>query len=87
MGRDWLSAVRLDWGSIKVTTTQSTQARMAALLDKYQEVFQEGLGKMSTFEASLHLKPQTTPRFCKARNVPLALKEAIELELDRLEKR
>jgi len=57
MGRDWLSAVRLDWGSIKVTTTQSTQDRMAALLDKYQEVFQEGLGKMSTFEASLHLKP------------------------------
>ena len=86
LGRDWLSMMRLDWASIKLTNTQqSSQASMEALLDKYQEVFQEGLGKMSTFEASLHLKEKAIPKFCKARSVPLALKEAIELELARLE--
>ena len=45
LGRDWLSMMRLDWASIKLTNTQqSAQASMEALLDKYQEVFQEGLG-------------------------------------------
>ena len=86
MGRDWLSVVGLDWGNIKVTTTQSTQAKMEALLQKFQQVFPEGLGKMSSFEASLHLKPLATPKYHKARSVPFALKEAIEMELARVEK-
>ena len=41
---------------------------------------------MNTFEASLHLKPGATPKFLKARSVPFAMKEAIEAELDRLER-
>ena len=41
---------------------------------------------MNTFEASLLLKPQAATKFLKARSVPFALKEAIELELDPLRK-
>ena len=41
---------------------------------------------MNTFEASLQLKPEATPKFCKARSVPFAMKEAIEAELDSLER-
>ena len=84
MGRDWLRQVRLDWKSIGVASMGGSQNRVEALLDKYSEVFKEGLGKMSTFEASLHLKPGSRPKFFKARPVPFALKQAVERELERL---
>ena len=85
LGRDWLGVLKLDWASIRMTSVDSSQKRVEALLHKYQEVFKEALGKMKTFEASLRLKPEAKPRFHKARSVPFALKEAIERELDHLE--
>ena len=83
--RDWLMEVRLDWASFRVATVTEKSNRLEALLKQYQEVFNEGLGKMSSVEASLHLIPNATPKFLKARSVPYALREAIQVELERLE--
>ena len=47
--------------------------------------FADELGCMSKFKARLVVKPGATPRFCRARPVLFALKEAIEHELDSLE--
>ena len=47
-------------------------------------MFKEDLGKMSSFEASLHFIPNATPKFIKARSVPFALRGAIQVELERL---
>ncbi len=41
---------------------------------------------MSYFKASLSLRSDAKPVFCKPRPVPFALKEALAQELDRLEK-
>ena len=84
-GRDWLLIIQLDWKALRVSKVLTSKQSLEALLDRHQEVFEEGLGKMNTFEASLHLKPKASPKFLKARPVPFALKEAIEVELDRLE--
>ena len=40
---------------------------------------------MNTFEESLQLNPGAKPKFFKARAAPSAMKEAIGIELDRLE--
>ena len=85
LGRNWLMEVRLDWASFMVATVTEKSKRLEALLEQYQEVFNEGIGKMSYFEASLNLIPNATPKFLKARSVPYALKEAIQVELERLE--
>ena len=37
-------------------------------------------------KAKLHVDPQAKPLFYKARTVPLALREKVEQELERLEK-
>ena len=45
-----------------------------------------GHGVIKNLKATLQLKPNSKPRFHKARQVPFDLKQAIELELDRLER-
>ena len=54
------------------------------MLDNHKAVFQEGLGELKGYKAKITLDPQATPRFCKARPVPYALKAKVEEELDRL---
>ena len=63
----------------------SFEKQMIVLLQNHKAIFQEGLGEINTFEATLQLKPTATPKFCKARSVPFALQTAVERELDKLE--
>ena len=86
LGRDWLREVKLDWRSIGMVSINWEKSQVHTLLSKYSSVFEEGLSVMNTFKARLHLKPGCKPKFCKARNVPFALKPAVEVELSRLEK-
>ena len=48
-------------------------------------MFWEGIGQMNTFTAHLHLKPDSHPRFLKARPAPFALREPIEKKLEQLD--
>ena len=57
------------------------------MLKRYDEVFQDELGTMKTIKAKLKLKENATPKFHRPRTVPFALKEAVEQELNRLEKK
>lgn len=54
------------------------------LKDEFPEVFAEGLGTFKS-QIRLHLKDDT-PIFVKARPLPLALRERVERELDRLQR-
>ena len=58
---------------------------MDQILEKYETIFQEKLGTIKGVSARLELKSDARPKFCKARAVPYALKEAIENDLNRLE--
>ena len=80
-GRNWLEEVQLDWGSIKAVKSELDQ-----LLLRYEEVFRDELGTLKGTEAHLELKPNTQPKFCKARSVPYSMKEPMTRELARLEK-
>ena len=82
LGRNWLKSIKLDWKEIKHVTVQ---AKLDFLLDKYSVLFQNELGTMSGIEAKLSVKSDAVPKFCRARPVPYALKEAIEKDLERLD--
>ena len=87
MGRDWLKFVRLDWRKIgKVSVTSADlEDRVELLLDQYHEVFADSVGTITPFQAKLTVTPDASPKFFKPRSVPLALRERVEKELDRLE--
>lgn len=55
------------------------------LLKKHASVFEGELGRFKHNKIHLALKEDTVPKFCKPRKIPLAFKEKVEAELDRLE--
>ena len=59
LGRDWLHSILLDWASIKAVS--GVDSRVDMLVQKYPEVFQEGLGTLKHHRATLHLKLGATP--------------------------
>lgn len=80
MGRIWLK-------ELKLSVIQCYNTRVCSeniLKEEFPEVFAEGLGTFKS-RIRLHLK-DSTPVFVKARSLPLALREPVERELDRLQR-
>ena len=82
-GRNWLANIRVNWESIYKVHVDDA---LAKVLTTHKKVFEEGLGKLKGYTAKIHVDPRATPRFCKARPVPYALKNMVEEELDRLQR-
>ncbi len=57
---------------------------MHATIQSHPNVFQPSLGTIKGITAKLEKKHDAQPKFCKARPVPYALKEAVEAEYNRL---
>ena len=85
-GRAWLKYIKLDWNSIKfLQTGKTTDENLQDILKKYKSVFTERSGKVKGVQATLTLKKNAQPKFCRARPVPYALKEKVKKEQERLE--
>ena len=83
LGRNWLKKIRLDWQGI----CQLQQIPdLHETLQKYDDVFDDGLGEIKGMEARIDVDPMAQPRFCKARPVPFALRDKVEAELERLQR-
>ncbi|KAK3698677.1 hypothetical protein RRG08_046179 [Elysia crispata] len=99
-GRNWLQHFHLQWHELKnlkvttpsprspeaTTTADSIKNGLQKLLQTHKEVFSPGIGKAKSHTATLTLKPDAKPKFCKARPVPYALVNKVGQELDNLEK-
>ena len=81
LGRDWLKHFRLDWKEVNAISKH--EGSLKYLLDKYTENFSKELSTIKSFCAELNVDPAVKP---KARTVPFALQNAIEDELDHLER-
>ena len=70
MGRDWLSHIVLDWKSINVVFHCES---LRGLLEHYSDIFEEGLGTLKGYKASIYVDSNAKPTFCRPRGVPYAL--------------
>ena len=77
--------LKLDWGEIKALASH-TEGSLDYLTEKYNTLFTEGLGTIKTFQARLQVDPEGPPKFFKPNTAPYAIREAVEDELDRLER-
>ena len=71
-----------DIHQVKSSIATETQARLESLLTRYSQIFEEGIGKVTEQKATLVLKDNAKPVFCKARPVPYSIQPKIEEELD-----
>ncbi|KAL6455440.1 hypothetical protein MHYP_G00004880 [Metynnis hypsauchen] len=84
LGRSWLEKIRLDWPLVRTLTKQTTG--LSEVLDRHSEVFKDELGMMRGIKATLDIKPDSKPKFLKARTVPYAIKRKVEAALEDLVK-
>ena len=71
LGQNWLLKLQLDWKSIFSLRSSTLQDA----LDHYTTLFQEGLGTLKQSKVKFFLKEGATPKFYKARPVPLAIQQ------------
>ena len=84
MGRDWLSELKVTLNLGNVNLVEGGDS-LQKILEKHMVVFSEGLGCLKHTQVNLNVDSNATPKFYKARTVPLALKQKVENELDNLE--
>ena len=80
LGRSWLEKIRLNWTQIAYHSVPN----QVSLVSGLQEVFKDELGTVRNIEAELHLQADVRLKFFHPRHVPLAIRDAIGDELDRL---
>ena len=92
-GRDWLQSIVFDWCSllnIKANATSAplsdgTHRRLDALRSRYAAAFGSDRGHLQPSRGHFTLRDGAQPKFLKARPLPYALHDRVDLELDRLE--
>ncbi len=55
------------------------------ILKNYETIFSSDLGCLKGQKVALSVKPNCVPKFFKPRTVPFALKNKVEMELNRLQ--
>lgn len=79
LGRDFMSKFNLALVALNFCSVDFNH-----VLGKYESLFSDKLGTFNKYKLSLHLNENATPKFCKARSVPFAIKDKVSAELDRL---
>ena len=84
LGRNWLEKIKLNWPIIKQRSSHNKW--LEEILQKHAQLLEEGLGTLPGTKAKIHVEPTATPIFHEARPVPYALREEIELDVERIER-
>ena len=79
--RNWLQKIKLDWQKL-CSLPDCQNINLQNIFNKRKPVFNDELGLLKSFEVSIPIDMNVTPKFCKARAVPYALKERVDEELD-----
>ena len=80
LGRDWMSELKVTL-SVGDVHTVEREGSLQDILAKHSSLFTEELGCLTGMKVKLNINHDATPKFFKARTVPLAMKAKVEREL------
>ncbi|XP_064462712.1 uncharacterized protein K02A2.6-like [Ornithodoros turicata] len=83
LGREWIRVLKLDLNAMFVGRIRDPQPDLSDILRQYDELFEEGLGRCSKVKVHLQFQSEARPKFCKARPIPFALRDAVDKDLQR----
>lgn len=94
IGRQWIRALDLELkeidagrvGQRKISTTDTFSVKEEEIVSEFPNIFEEKIGCIPNIQISLNLRPNAKPVFTRERNIPYALRQRVEKELDTLER-
>lgn len=81
LGRNWLQALEV---KLEVHQLQDADKALGNVLQKFSSVFKEDLGELQGTTAKIVVSEEK-PRFFKARSLPFAMKDKVDMELTKLQ--
>ena len=84
LGRSWLQHIPLSWPNI-FQTILNVDDKLSQLLHSFSDVLRDELGTLKDEKVSIHFDPSVSPKFCKARSLPYAMRAKVEKELQHLQ--
>lgn len=89
LGRDWLSAMKIDWQTCikqcNLIIHQDSQIKLNSLVEKYSDIFSGTPGEIKGTVGTLKLKEANIkPIAFKPRRIPYAVENLVKNELDKL---
>ena len=87
LGRDWIKSlgISIDEGSIKPSIHHITNVNIETILEKFPDLFDtSSVGNLKDAYVTIDTIPDAIPKYCNARTIPHALRDKVDVELDRL---
>ncbi|XP_062558187.1 uncharacterized protein K02A2.6-like [Armigeres subalbatus] len=87
LGRNFLRVFGLHIAPLNYVSGENTEEKLSKLLNQYECLFSEKLGKYNGMKVEMTLEEGAKPIFCKPRPVPLSLEKSVEHELNEAEEK
>ena len=96
LGRNWLSEVKLDWTILfhrckenlnNISKPNDITEKLENLVKNCSEIFVSELGTIKGIKTRVNIGTNSLPKFMKARGAPFTMLEAVEAEINRMEKK
>ncbi|BET01344.1 Hypothetical Protein NTJ_14160 [Nesidiocoris tenuis] len=92
LGRVWIRRLNINLKNIDGSNTKfrsnanvnCVNMSPASIMEEFADIFEQKVGCIPNFKCSLKLRQNAKPVFIKARDVPFALRDQVEKELDEL---
>ena len=96
LGCNWLSEVKLDWTILfhrckenlnNISKPNDITEKLENLVKNCSEIFVSELGTIKGIKTRVNIGTNSLPKFMKARGAPFTMLEAVEAEINRMEKK